>query len=122
MTTHVDNILTHTVKATEGLAKFKLATIGGTIAQANSGFKLAGLIQTETGSGYHHGAVLIGIVKAYAGAAVTSLGWPAASANSGFLTNAASGGFTVGRFLETCNSGDLVQVALDCLNVGQILA
>lgn len=122
MTTHTQKDIVHTVKATEPLAKFKMATIAGTIAQATSGYRVAGLCDAEVGSGFHHGIVASGIVKAYAGAAVTSLGWPAALANSGFITNAASGNFVVGRYLETCNSGDLVQVLLSVGNVGQILA
>lgn len=122
MTTHINNNLVITVKATEPLAKFKMATIAGTIAQAASARAVGGLVQTETGSGYHHGLVMSGIVKAFAGAAVTSLGWPATCANSGFLTNAASGNVPVGRFLETCSSGDLVQVVLNADDVGPILA
>ena len=124
MTTHVNRTITHTVKATADLsgAKNKLVTLAGTIAQANTGFGVAGVLETSVGSGYHHGVVAQGIVKAFAGAAVTSLGWPAAMANSGFITNAASGNFTVGRYLETCSGGDLVQVLLDATNIGQILA
>lgn len=124
MTTHVNRILTYTIRATEDLAnaKHKFVTIGGTIAQAASGFRTAGLLETSVGSGYNHGVTALGIGKAYAGAAVASLGWPVAVANSGFVTNAASGNFVVGRFLETCASGDLVQVYVDAGNIGQILA
>jgi len=120
MTTSVNRTLTHTVRATADLsgAKFKLVTLAGTIAQATSGLACAGLLETAVGSGYNCGVVAQGIVKAYAGAAVASLGWPATLANSGWITNAASGNYTVGRFLETCNSGDLVQVMLDVTNVG----
>lgn len=123
MTTYVNRTITHTVKATAdlSLAKYKLVTLAGTIAQANTGFGVAGLLETSVGSGYHHGVVAQGIAKAFAGVAVTSLGWPAAMANSGFITNAASGNFVVGRFLETCSSGDLVQVLIDAANIGQIL-
>lgn len=121
MTTHINNSLVITVKATEALAKFKMATIAGTIAQAASGRAFGGLVQTEVGSGYNHGLVASGIVKAYTGAAVTSLGWPAALANSGYITNAASGNIPVGRFLETANSGDLVQVLIAAEATGPIL-
>lgn len=122
MTTHVQNNTVITVRAAEPLAVNKMALIAGTIAQAASGFRVAGLCLQNVGSGYHHGVVAQGICKAYVGAAVASLGWPAALANSGWLTNAASGNFVVGRFLETASSGDLVQVLLDTGNVGQILA
>lgn len=124
MTTHVSRNITHTVRASEDLsgAKFKFVTIAGAIAQAASGYRVAGVLETSVGSGYNHGVTASGILKVYAGAAVTSLGWPAALANSGFVTNAASGNFVVGRFLETCSSGDLVQTLVDVSNIGQILA
>lgn len=124
MTTHVLRTIPITVRATVDLStmKNKMITLAGAIAQANTGFGVAGLLEANVGSGYNHTVTAQGIVKAYAGAAVTSAGWAAALANSGWLTNAASGGFTVGRFLETCNSGDLVPVLLDVTNIGQILA
>jgi hypothetical protein len=110
------------VKATEELPEFKFATLAGAIAQATSGRAVAGLIETTVGSGYHHTAMIFGVGKAFAGAAVASLGWGVALANSGFVTNAVSGGVTVGRFLETCSSGDLVAVAVDAMNTSPILA
>jgi ApbE superfamily uncharacterized protein (UPF0280 family) len=122
MTTHIQNNTVLTVKAAEPLAINKMATVAGTIAQANTGFRVAGLCVQNVGSGYHHGLVAQGVQKAYVGATVASLGFPAALANSGWLTNAVSGGFVVGRFLETAASGDLVQVLLDTANIGQILA
>jgi hypothetical protein len=63
---------------------------------------------------------MLGVDKAYVGAAVNSVGWGAALANSGFLTNAASGDLQVGRFLTTAASGDLVEVAIDTLNVAYL--
>lgn len=118
MTTHINECVSFPVKATADLsgAKHKFITLAGTIAQANTGRAVAGLSDSNVGSGYHHLAIMAGIQKAYAGAAVTSAGWPAAVANSGWLTNAASGDYVVGRFLETCSSGDLVPVAIDTLN------
>lgn len=118
MTNHLERELGIAVKATEDLtiAENKMITLGGTIAQAASARKVAGLINSSTGSGYNHLAVMLGIDKALAGAAVTSAGWPIALANSGFITNAASGDYIVGRFLTTCASGDLVEVAIDTLN------
>lgn len=124
MTTHQETILGFPVKATEDLsgAKNKLITLAGTIAQAATGRAVAGLNVSNVGSGYNHTAITLGIGKAYAGAAVTSAGWGAALANSGFLTNAGSGGITVGRFLTTCSSGDLVEVLIDTTNLSPILA
>lgn len=124
MTTHQEANLGFPVRATEDLsgAKNKFITLNGTIAQAASGRAVAGLLVTPVGSGYNHNAILSGIQKAYAGAAVTSIGWGAALANSGFITNATSGAITVGRFLSTCASGDLVEVALDTTNLPPILA
>lgn len=124
MTTHKETVLGFPVRATEDLsaAKNKFITLAGTIAQAASGRAVAGLMTTSVGSGYNTNAYMLGIHKAYAGAAVTSAGWGAALANSGWLTNATSGGITVGRFLTTCASGDLVEVVLDTTNLAPVLA
>lgn len=124
MTTHQETALSWPIKATEDLsgAKNKFVTIGGTIAQAASGRAVAGLNVSNVGSGYNHKVVFSGINKAYVGAAVTSVGWPASVANSGWLTNATSGGLVVGRFLATASSGDLVEVGIDTLGAGIVLA
>lgn len=96
--------------------KYKAIAIAGTLTP--SAIAAAGLLTTSVVSGGHASAVYAGITKAWAAAAVTSLGWPAALTTSGFLTNAASGDYTVGRFLDTCNSGDITEVFVDFKNLG----
>lgn len=124
MTTHQETSLGYPIKATEDLsgAKNKFVTFAGTIAQAASGRAVAGLNVSNVGSGYNHQVIFSGINRAYVGAAVTSVGWPAAVANSGWLTNATSGAVVVGRFLATASSGDLVEVGIETLGAGIVLA
>lgn len=121
MTTHI-NGMGYQVNATEDLtnAKFKVITLLGTIAQAAAPRAVAGVCVYPVTSGYTATAIVNGITKALVGAAVNSLGAPLAVANSGWLTNAASGDIAVARALNTANSGDLLEVMFDAFNPARI--
>ena len=119
MTTHIRESA-YQVRATEDLsgARYKAITLGGTIAQAANYKQIAGICKTSPGSGYNSQAIYEGITKALVGAAVSTLGWPLKVANSGWLTPCASGDVSFGRFANTANSGDLVEVFIDATNPG----
>ncbi len=119
MTTHIEE-KSYQVLATEDLsgAKYKMITLGGTVAQAANYKQSAGICKTAPGSGYNTQAVYEGLTKAYVGAAVTTLGYPLKVANSGFLVVANSGDSVVGRALTAAASGDIIPVAIDLKTVG----
>lgn len=96
--------------------RYKAITFDGTIAAVARA--AAGLLTTSVNSGGHASAVYDGVTKGRAAAAVASKGWPATITTSGFVTNAASGNDTIGRFVETCNSGDVVRLMLDISVLG----
>jgi hypothetical protein len=73
----------------------------------------AGILTSSTRSGEVATAVYHGITKAYAGAAVQTVGWPLAVGSSGYIFAAVSGGHCMGRALETANSGDLFKINVD---------
>ena len=54
-----------------------------------------------------------GVVKGWAGAAVTTVGYPVTVTTSGFLIAASSGGQCVGRAFAAAASGDLFPVLMD---------
>jgi hypothetical protein len=111
--------LTYTVAAAEDLsaqsARFKVITLAGTLMNTvgtGSG-RVAGINITSARSGETAAYVWNGITKAVAGVAISTLGYPIRTASGGFITPAASGDGHYGRALETCASGDLVQVFVD---------
>lgn len=112
----------YTVQAQADLSaqasRFKVITLNGTLLAAAGFASIAGVLQTSTRSGEYASYVYEGITKAVAGAAVASLGWPCKPASGGFLIPCASGDTHVGRFLETCNSGDFVQALVDFSTLG----
>lgn len=110
-----------TVPATADLSgvasRFKVITIGGTIAAAADVKQLAGILWNGAEVGQGASAVREGITKALAGVAIGTVGYPITVANSGFITVVVSGGYSFGRVRETCSSGDLVAVEVDFTNV-----
>lgn len=91
--------------------KYKVLSIGGTITSAAR--SAAGLLVTSVQSGGHASAAYAGVSKVWASAAVTSVGWPFTATTSGWTAAVASGGYAIGRYLDTCNSGDLVEAFID---------
>ena len=120
MTIHRDQTLM-TVQAGADLSgvasRFKVVTIGGTICSAALVKQAAGILWHggETGQGVS--VVRSGITKALSGVAISTVGYPITTADSGFLALTVSGGMTFGRALETCASGDLVSVLVDFTNI-----
>ena len=116
MTTHNDYDV-YTAVAAEDLsgqsARFKVMTLAGTLFTGTGTGRAAGINITSARSGENATYVTNGIMKVVAGAAVSTLGFPVAPASGGFMVAASSGGVTFGRALETCASGDLVQVMCD---------
>jgi hypothetical protein len=105
------------VQATEAIGGdklFKVASIAGTVAAGNA---LAIGITRGTGAvGAQIPVVFKGITKAFAGAVVTTPGFPLkVAATSGYIVAAASGDGHIGRYLglAACASGDLVPVVVD---------
>jgi len=99
-------------------SRFKVITLNGTLHSTASPLPAVGILISSARSGEYATYCFAGVQKGVAGAAVASLGWPVAIASGGFLTNAVSGGTTVGRFLETANSGDFVQAIVDFSDLG----
>lgn len=96
--------------------RFKAITVGGTIA-ASANYQALGILRHGGKSGETVSAVIEGITKVYAGAAITSGGLPLKITTSGFIIAAASGDVSIGRALTPCASGDLVQAMVDFTNL-----
>lgn len=116
MTVHQKQEL-RTIAATADLSgaasRFKIVNIAGTIAAAADAKQLAGVLWHGGEVGQGVSVVHRGITKMLAGGAVGTVGYPLAVANSGFAVIVVSGGYSFGRALETCSSGDLVAVDVD---------
>jgi hypothetical protein len=79
-----------------------------------------GLAKSQPNSGQHLAVGYSGIMKAYAGAAI-SVGAKLTTAASGFIVTATSGSTgAIGTALEAANSGDLFSAAFDFANKGSI--
>lgn len=92
---------------------FKAVTVGGTIA-ANASTAL-GILVTKGSTGEHVGVAVSGVVKGWAGGAI-SAGAAVTITTSGFFTAAGSNGVPVGKALETCASGDLFPALVNFAN------
>lgn len=116
MTTH-NNYDVYTATAAEDLSaqasRFKVINLAGTLFTGTGTGRAAGINITSARSGEQATYVTNGIAKVVAGGAVNTLGFPMAAASGGFMVAASSGGVTFARALETCASGDLVQVMCD---------
>lgn len=104
-------------------ALHKTVTVGGTIAQSGAGVYPAlplGVLKSQGKVGEQVSVAAMGIVKAYLGLAVTTLGWPLVPANSGYLvpgsyTSVQSAlSYVVARYLGpgAAASGDLATILL----------
>lgn len=85
---------------------YKAVAVDGTLSDAQ-GVGALGLAQSQPNSGQHLSYAWLGSLKAFAGAAVSTAGFPLTTAASGYIIAAVSGSHIVGRALETANSGDL---------------
>jgi len=108
---------TYTVAAAEDLRnlKFRVITLAGTlfnVASGNSG-RAAGVNITQPNSGDPATYIYEGLVKAVAGATVTTLGHPLMVSSGGFLIAATSGAVHVGRAQAAAASGDLFPAFVD---------
>ncbi len=122
MTTHIKHELVQIVAAedlSDGVDQFKAITLDGTICQANSVKKFAGINWFGSTSGGFTSAAYVGITKASVGAAVSTVGFPLKVANSGWLIPCASGDMSVGRLFDAlASSGDIARVMIDAKNLG----
>lgn len=120
MTTEEKNDVT-TVRAAGVITNdmlWKAITFGGTIAALPG--PAAGVCRsTAQVAGQGVSVVYQGITKVKAGAAINSLGAPLTITTSGWFTAAASGFVSIGRAMETCNSGDLLKAYVDFLTLPQ---
>lgn len=73
----------------------------------------AGIAYSQPNSGQHLMIVRQGVAKAYIGAAISSKGLQLRVAASGYLAICLSGDLGIGKLLQPCNSGDLVDVFVD---------
>lgn len=95
-------------------AEHKAVVVGGTIAADSTA---VGLLKNKPGASGRHAVVgYSGVMKAYAGAAI-SAGARLAVTTSGWIITATSanisGGFSVGKCLVAANSGDLFKGLFD---------
>lgn len=124
MTTH-NETKSLTIAAAQDLSapssRFRAVTIAGTIlanvAGGAPGGGPIGILNTSARSGELCSVQYQGIVKAVAGAAVSTLGYPLQASSGGYLFAAVSGGNHIGRALETAASGDLFQALVDFTTV-----
>lgn len=97
---------------------YKVINLAGTIVTGSPATsRVAGVLRSTGKTGEQVSYVSVGKTKAYAGAAVSTLGYPLVPASGGFLIAASSGGPTVGRALATAASGDLVPVFVDFMTI-----
>lgn len=97
-------------------AKYKVVTIGGTIAASLP--QALGVLKYGTSSGGNGSAIYAGVTKAFVGGAVSTVGWPLTVTTSGFLVAATSGQLTCGRAMAVAASGDVAFVAVDFKTLG----
>lgn len=97
---------------------YKVVSLAGTIVTGSPATsRVAGVLRSTGKTGEQVSYVYQGKTKAYAGAAVSTLGYPLVPASGGWLIAASSGGASVGRALATAASGDLIPVFVDFKNV-----
>ena len=95
----------------------KAITVGGTVA---AGPVAIGLLKSKPKSGEHATVGYFGLMKYYAGAAVTA-GLNLTVTASGFIVSTGSAsGTTVGKAIEAANSGDLALGFFNFANAGPL--
>jgi hypothetical protein len=110
-----------TIQASENYQsahQHKAITAGGLVAASPD--LCVGLLKTKPGVGEHATVGYIGIMRYYAGGAVTN-GENLTVTTSGFIvaTGSASG-TTVGKAIEAANSGDLAKGMFNFANAGPL--
>lgn len=121
MTTHNQSVLSMDVVAAEDLSaqasRFKAITLAGTIVPAattaGASARAAGILVTSARSGENATYVVNGVVKVYAGVAISTLGYPIRVGSSGFVFAASSGDGHIGRAIDLAASGDLFRAFVD---------
>lgn len=125
MTTEVDFKLRQVIAGQDlsvATAQFKVVTLDGLIAGANS-IAAGGILRHGAPTSANVSIVYEGLAKAFMGAACASVGWPLKIAASGWLIPCASGDTSVGRLgVFAAASGDIAEVTVDFKNPGYFRA
>lgn len=104
-------VISHTIVAVNDFRTlhYRVVDITGDLAVAG-GAMAGGIVQSQPNSGQFMHVGVLGVMKAFAGAVITTPGYPLTTAASGWVIAAVSGSTVVGRYLQTaaCASGDLV--------------
>ena len=121
MTTHINNDDLLQLIASQDLianaGQFKVVTFAGAISADNT--KAAGILWAPNVQSMGISVVYEGVIKAYVGAAVGTVGYGLKCTTSGYLIAASSGDTTVGRMLDaTAASGDIARVFVDFQSLG----
>lgn len=94
----------------------KAVTVNGTIAPTAA--LAAGFLKSKGKSGESVAVAIEGVVKVWAGAAISTVGYPVTITTSGFVIASVNCGYTIGKAFATANSGDLVPILCDVANLG----
>lgn len=94
----------------------KAVTMNGTIA-ANAR-DVVGFAKSKAPIGTGLRIADTGVVKVFAGAAVSTVGFPVTVTTSGFVIASPVGSASIGKSFTTANSGDLFPILADCANIG----
>jgi hypothetical protein len=93
---------------------YRVVDIGGNLSVAG-GVSALGIAQTRPNSGQYLGVGYFGVMKAVAGAIITTPGYPLTTAASGYVIAAVSGSHVIGRYIQpgrtagaACASGDQI--------------
>lgn len=94
----------------------KAVTLNGAIAPTPN--LAGGLLKNKGAIGEPVAVAVEGLMKGWAGAAISTVGYPVTITASGFIIAASSGDYTIGKTLEIAASGDLRPFLLDFANLG----
>jgi len=94
----------------------KAVTINGVIA-ANP-VALGGFLKSKGAQGENVAIADSGVVKVFAGAAVSTVGMPVTVTTSGFVIACPVGSYMIGKAYATAASGDLFPCLIDAANIG----
>jgi hypothetical protein len=98
----------------------KIVNINGTIASGPT--TAVGALKSKGKVGEGVRVAVEGVIKCWAGAAVSTLGYPVTVTTSGFVVAATSGGYTIGKAFTLANSGDLFAVFADFATLGAFVS
>lgn len=94
----------------------KAVTVNGTIAATAA--LAAGFLKSHGLTGEAVRIADQGVVKAVAGAAVTTIGYPVTITTSGYVIAAVNCGYMIGKAFTAAASGDLLAIQCDLSNLG----